>query len=80
MSEHETGEHPFELRVLSFEGVSVDGRPIDYPRAWEIARAAPMNEHDPRCSYRQCSGGMLCDCPVLTMHPEYADPTNGADR
>ena len=62
------------VRTLSFEGVSVDGRPIDYPRAWEIARAVPMDGHHPRCSYRQCDGGMLCDCPVLTAHPEYDVP------
>jgi hypothetical protein len=69
------------FRVLGWSGVSVDGRPIDYPRAWQIARAAPMDEHHPRCSYRQCSGGMLCDCPVLTSHPEYvADDEDGEAR
>lgn len=62
-----------QFRVLDFAGVPVDGRPIDYPRAWEIARAAPINEHDPRCSYRQCGGGILCDCLVLTGSPEYTD-------
>lgn len=63
------------IRALDWSGVSVDGSPVDYPRAWEIARAAPMGEHHPRCSYRQCDGGMLCDCPVLTSHPEYTATT-----
>lgn len=62
-----------QFRVLDFAGVSVDGRPIDYPRAWEITRATPIDGHDPRCSYRQCDGGMLCDCAVLTAHAEYVD-------
>jgi hypothetical protein len=63
------------FRVIDWTGVSVDGRAIDFPRAWEIARAAPMAEHDPRCSFRQCDGAMLCDCPVLTAHPEYTTVT-----
>lgn len=63
--------HGVNFQAIDWTGVSVDGRPIDYPRAWEIARSAPMSEHDLRCSYRQCDGGMLCDCPVLTAHPEY---------
>lgn len=32
-----------------------------------------MEQHDPRCSFRQEKGGILCDCAVLTEHPEYAD-------
>lgn len=46
---------------------------VDYPRAWEIARAAPMEQHDPKCSYRMHDGGFLCDCHVLTRHWEYLD-------
>lgn len=47
---------------------------VDFPRAWEIARATPMEQHDPKCSYRQLGGGgLLCDCAVLTQHPEYLD-------
>jgi hypothetical protein len=44
---------------------------MDFPRGWEVARAAPMADHDPKCSYRQHDGGFLCDCLVLTEHPEY---------
>lgn len=46
---------------------------VDYPRAWEIARASALEEHSPECSYRQTGGGILCDCRVLTEHPEYSD-------
>ena len=45
---------------------------VDFPRAWEIARSVPAEDHDPRCSYAQTSGALLCDCHVLTSHPEYA--------
>jgi hypothetical protein len=45
----------------------------DFPRAWEIASATPVAGHDLCCSYRVTIGAMLCDCPVLTGHPEYAD-------
>ena len=46
---------------------------VDFPRAWQIARATPAEDHDPRCSYAQTSGAILCDCRVLTEHPEYLD-------
>ena len=42
---------------------------MDFPRAWEIARATPVTDHHVDCSYYQA--GMLCDCKVLTDHPEY---------
>ena len=44
---------------------------MDYPRAWQIAREAPMDRHHPKCSFRQTAGGLLCDCDVITKHPEY---------
>jgi hypothetical protein len=44
---------------------------MDFPTAWEIAGAAPLDDHDTRCSYVQTSGGLLCDCHVLTRHPQY---------
>lgn len=44
-----------------------------FPRAWEIARATPVESHLEMCSYRQTEGALLCDCPVLTMHPEYIE-------
>ncbi len=47
---------------------------MDFPRAWEISRATPVDDHDPRCSYRQHTGGFLCDCHVITAHPEHAAP------
>lgn len=46
---------------------------VDYPRAWEIARATAFEQHHPKCSYRTQQGGFLCDCEVLTKHPEYQD-------
>lgn len=46
---------------------------VDFPRAWEIARAVPTEVHDPQCSYAQTASGMLCDCWVLTKHAEYLD-------
>ena len=49
---------------------------MDFPRAWEIARAAPLDKHHERCSFRQTGGALLCDCEVLTKHPEY-DPREG---
>lgn len=44
----------------------------DFPRAWEIAKATPNADHHPDCSYRGTTGALLCDCAVLTGHPEYA--------
>lgn len=46
---------------------------IDYPRAWEIAQAAPIAKHDPKCSYAQTGGALLCDCDVVFQHPETLD-------
>lgn len=47
---------------------------VDFPRAWQIARAVPPAEHPhPKCSFRQTGGGLLCDCEVLTEHPEYVE-------
>lgn len=44
---------------------------MDFPTAWGIARATPATDHDPRCSYAQTNGFLLCDCHVLTQHPQY---------
>ncbi len=46
---------------------------VDFPRAWEIARAVTPAEHDWRCSFALTAGAILCDCHVLTQHPEYTD-------
>jgi len=46
---------------------------IDFPRTWEIARAASMEQHHPECSFRQTRGAILCDCAVINEHPEYLD-------
>lgn len=46
---------------------------MDFPTAWAIARETPVGEHDPRCSYAQTTGGLLCDCEVLTRHPQYLE-------
>lgn len=49
---------------------------IDFPRAWELARAALGHIHHPRCSYRQSSGALLCDlaCPAIADTPEFRCP------
>ena len=46
---------------------------VDFPRAWEIARATAPEYHDPNCSYRSTGGACLCDCHVLNQHPEATD-------
>jgi len=46
---------------------------MDYPRAWQVARATLPGSHDQRCSYRQTTGGILCDCHIITKHAEYLD-------
>ena len=46
---------------------------VDYPRAFEICRATPREQHDPACSYRTEDGAVLCDCAVITAHPEYLE-------
>lgn len=47
---------------------------LNFPRAWELARAAPPAAHDPLCSYVQTSGALLCDltCPVISESLEFA--------
>jgi len=49
---------------------------LDFPRAWELARAAPAEAHHPQCSYVQSDGALLCDlaCPVIADAPEYRCP------
>lgn len=44
----------------------------DYPTAWAYIREQHPDpaEHDPRCSWVQMNGGMLCDCRVI--NEEYA--------
>jgi len=46
---------------------------LDFPRAWELARAAPAAAHHPECSYAQTNGALLCDlgCPVIADSPEF---------
>jgi len=46
---------------------------LDFPRAWQIAREAAMEDHDQKCSYRWTDGGLLCDCHVIYRHPEYLE-------
>jgi hypothetical protein len=45
---------------------------VDLGRAWEIARGARLADHHPDCAYQRTIGVLLCDCVVLTGHPEYA--------
>jgi hypothetical protein len=44
---------------------------MDFPAAWAISQATPPAQHDPRCSTAQTNGAVLCDCHVLTDHPDY---------
>lgn len=44
---------------------------MDYPRAWKIAREVPPKKHNSKCSFAVSNGGILCDCEVITNHPEY---------
>ncbi len=46
---------------------------VDFPRAWELAAATRLAEHHPKCSYRQTGRALLCDCDVLSQHPETVD-------
>lgn len=46
---------------------------VDFPRAWEIAKAQPFTKHHEECSYRVTQGGCLCDCPILNNHPDAID-------
>ena len=46
---------------------------VDYPRAWEIARAVEPEYHHNKCSFNTTNGGILCDCDVLNKHPEALD-------
>ena len=52
---------------MSAEGERVS---INYPRAWELAGEIDLAVHHPKCSYRQTSGALICDCHVLYQHPE----------
>lgn len=59
-----------EIKVIDWSGVRAAG-PVDFPRAWQIARSVPPSQHPhPKCSFRQTDGALLCDCSVLMKHPE----------
>lgn len=40
---------------------------MDFPQAWEFIRVNFPNPkaHDPKCSWAQSNGGLLCDCHCL---------------
>jgi len=44
---------------------------IDFPRAWQLCKAAPDEKHDPKCSW--IVQRLLCDCHVIKKHHEYLD-------
>lgn len=46
---------------------------VGYGRAWEIASSVPLADHGLFCAYQATIGVVLCDCEVLTSHPEYTD-------
>ena len=46
---------------------------VDSLRGWQIVRSAPLDSHDPACSFARTTGDMPCDCAVLLRHPEYLD-------
>lgn len=48
----------------------------DCPRAWEIARATPDAKHHPMCAFTKTAHALLCDCDVLTKHPDYRPEWN----
>lgn len=50
--------------------------PLDFPRAWQVARAAPAGAHHPKCSFAQTGGALLCDlaCPVIADNTEFTCP------
>lgn len=59
-----------EIRAIDWTGV-IAAVPVDFPRAWQIARSVPPQQHPhPKCSFRQTDGALLCDCDVLYKHPE----------
>lgn len=62
---------------------------VDLPRAWQIAKGTPVDDHHPECSFRVTKGAILCDCDVIYEHPELKDdvlqgrdgvPCNPGDR
>jgi hypothetical protein len=61
------------LGVVSNRVRGLERMSVDYPRAWEIARAAPLESHHSKCSFSVSKGGILCDCDVVYRHPEYLD-------
>lgn len=46
---------------------------LDFPRAWQLARAVDFSDHHPACSFVKTRGGILCDCDVINQHPEFLD-------
>jgi hypothetical protein len=46
---------------------------VDWIKTFEIAQDTPVKDHHKKCSYRQTNGSRICDCEVLTNHPEYKD-------
>jgi hypothetical protein len=44
---------------------------MDFPTAWDIAQKIEPKDHHPRCSFALTNGAILCDCAVLTRHPQY---------
>jgi hypothetical protein len=42
---------------------------MDFPAAWAYVRERALthgtDEHDPRCSFVQTNGALLCDCDVI---------------
>lgn len=47
--------------------VDVSSYPFcDYPTGWDICRAG-IEHIDPRCSYTQTNGAILCDCAAVEL-------------
>ena len=44
---------------------------MDFPTAWAIARRIKPEYHHNECSFNVTQGGMLCDCDVLWLSPEW---------
>lgn len=47
--------------------VNGDSSPVilDYPTAWRIVKQTKPEHHHEKCSFRQSTGGVLCDCAVV---------------
>lgn len=53
---------------------------MDFPQAWEFVRKSNFEDHDEKCSYRVCRGGLLCDCYILWNEYDKRKEANAQHR